>query len=81
MRLLKNFNHFDYSLRVNKKNILSDYSSFLSRLEPEPFLPTSFRDPHMLLLPSNANSAQFLEAILFLLFTGLFLEGKDVTKP
>lgn len=28
-----------------------------------------------------ANSAQFLEASLFLPFTGLFLEGKDVTKP
>ena len=28
VKLLKNFDHFKYSLRVNKKNILGDYSSF-----------------------------------------------------
>lgn len=34
-----------------------------------------------LLLPTNANGAQFLKAFFFLLFIGLFLEGKDFTKP
>ena len=29
VKLHKNFVHFKYSLRVNKKNILSEYSSFL----------------------------------------------------
>ena len=28
MKLPKNFVHFEYNLRVNKKNILGEYSSF-----------------------------------------------------
>lgn len=32
-------------------------------------------------LPPNANGFQFLKVSLFLLFIGLFLEGKDFTKP
>ena len=31
VKLYKNFNHFKYSLRVNKKNILGEYSLFFKR--------------------------------------------------
>ena len=32
VKLHKNFNHFKYSLRVNKKNILGEYSLLLSQV-------------------------------------------------